>query len=321
MRTLAHPRSLARRPVRALLGQWPLAMADDVEGIHQTRVASRRLRELVPAVARAADAREARTLRRGLRGLTRLLGRCRELDVALQSLQAIEDRAPGHDAAVAAVRAHVVRERAVAGRQVRSRIAAIDVAGFAAGTLALARRSESPGAIRACARRVAARLGRRTRELEQSVVDAGLLFAAGPLHAVRIALKKFRYTLELAERLGRFSLAGTMRRLKGLQNLLGELHDLQVLAGLARDVMAQSPPSRRPEFESLVTGIDDAVRALHSQFVTGREDIVALIARSTAVRRSLSRLPPPGLRAAPDPPAPRTAAARRRVPARKLEER
>jgi len=50
MRTLAHPRALARRPVRALLAQWPLALVGDVEGIHQARVASRRIRELVPAV-------------------------------------------------------------------------------------------------------------------------------------------------------------------------------------------------------------------------------------------------------------------------------
>ena len=127
MRTLAHPRALARRPVRALLAQWPLALVGDVEGIHQARVASRRIRELVPAVARPADAREARALRRGLRDVTRLVGRSRELDVAQETLRAIEARAPAHAAAVAAVRDHVVRERAAADRAVRARIARVDV--------------------------------------------------------------------------------------------------------------------------------------------------------------------------------------------------
>ena len=293
MRTLAHPRALARRPVRALLGQWPLALADNVEGIHQTRVASRRLRELVPAVARVADARKARALRRRLRAVTRMFGRCRELDVALESLSAIEARSAEHAAAVAAVRDHVVRERAGAGKEVRARVAAVNVNALATGTLALALRSESPGAIRACARRVAARLGRRARELEQTVVDAGLIFAPGPLHRVRIALKKFRYALEVAERLGRFRLSGTMQRLKRLQDLLGELHDLQVLSALARDVVAEAQASRRPALESLVTSLDDTLRALHSQFVNEREDIVALLARSTYVRRTLVSLPPP----------------------------
>jgi CHAD domain-containing protein len=309
MRTLAHPRSLARRPVRALLAQWPLAMVDEVEGIHQARVASRRLRELVPAVARAADAREARTMRRGLRAVTRLLGRSRELDVAQETLQGIEARTPDHAVAVAVVRAHVVRARADAGQEVRAHLAGVVVNDLAAGTLALAGRSESPSAIRACARRVAARLGRRATELQKAVVDAGLIFAPGPLHGVRIALKKFRYSLEVAERLGRFRLTRSMQRLKRMQNLLGELHDLQVLGGLTRDVMAQAPVSRRSELESLVSSIDDEIRALHSQFLTERENIVALLARSNDVRRTLVKLPPPGRRATPGQAAARPAAA------------
>ena len=315
MRTLAHPRSLARRPVRALLAQWPLALVGEVEGIHQARVASRRLRELVPAVARAADAKEARALRRGLRGVTRLLGRSRELDVALETLQAIEARAPDHGVSVAAVRAHVVRARAEAGREVRAHIAGVDVSDLAAGTLALAGRGESLSAIRTCARRVAARLGRRATEVEKAVVDAGLMFAPGPLHGVRIALKKFRYALEVAERLGRFRLAGSMQRLKRLQNLLGELHDLQVLGGLARDVMAQAHGARRSTLESLVGGIDHEIRALHSQFLAERESIVALLARSTGVRRTLVSLPPPSQ------PAPRLSPVRTRDSSQTLEDR
>jgi CHAD domain-containing protein len=300
MRTLIHPRSLTRRPVRALLAQWPLALVDDVEGIHQSRVASRRLRELVPVLARPSDLRDAVALRRGFRTVTRLLGRSRELDVALGTLQAIEGRRPGLAEAVAAVRAHVVHERAQAGREVRGQVGHIDVKELAAGTLALAGRSESPTATRACARRVAARLSRRAAELELAVLRAGLMFASGPLHRVRIALKKFRYSLEVAERTGRFRLGMTLQRLKGMQDLLGELHDLQVLAGLARDVMTQSPAARRGEIESLVTCIDDEIRGLHSRYVTERDTVVVLLARAAKVRRTLVALPPPNL---PPPPA------------------
>jgi CHAD domain-containing protein len=247
--------------------------------------------------------------------VTRLLGRSRELDVALETLQAIETRAPDHGVAVAAVRAHVVRERAEAGREVRAHIVGVDVNNLAAGTLALAGRGESLSAIRACARRVAARLGRRATELEHAVVGAGLIFAPGPLHGVRIALKKFRYALEVAERLGRFRLAASMQRLKRLQNLLGELHDLQVLGGLARDVMAQAHGSRRSGLESLVGFIDHEIRALHSQFLAEREGIVDLLARSTGVRRTLVSLPPPSR------PAPRLSPVRVRASSPTLEDR
>jgi hypothetical protein len=132
---------------------------------------------------------------------------------------------------------------------------------------------------------------------------------------VRIALKKFRYALEVAERLGRFRLAGSMLRLKRLQSLLGELHDLQVLGGLARDVMAQAHGSRRAGLESLVGGIDHEIRALHSQFLAERESIVALLARSTGVRRTLVSLPPP------NPPAPRLSPVRTRASSPTLEDR
>jgi CHAD domain-containing protein len=247
--------------------------------------------------------------------VTRLLGRSRELDVALETLHAIEERAPDRAVAAAAVRAHVVRERAEAGREVRAHRAGVGVDDLAAGTLALAGRSESPAAIRACARRVAARLGRRATELEHAVVGAGFIFAPGPLHGVRIALKKFRYALEVAERLGRFRLAGSMQRLKRLQDLLGDLHDLQVLGGMARDVMVQARVSRRAGLESLVGGIDDEIRALHSQFLAERESIVALLARSTGVRRALVSLPPPS------PPAPRLSPVRTRALSPTLEDR
>ena len=293
MRSLAHPRALARRPVRALLAQWPLAMAGEVEGIHQARVASRRLRELVPALTGPRDEPEARRLRRALREVTRLLGRSRELDVALHTLEAIEARAPALAEPAAAVREHIVRERAEAGRAVHARAASVDAGALASGILAMAARREAPAALRGCARRVAARLGRRAGELETAVVAAGLIFAPGPLHAVRIALKKFRYALEVAERLGRFRLTGTMRRLKDLQNLLGDLHDLQVLAGLVRDVGSQATGASRRRNEALVRTIDDEIRVLHSRFVAGREAIVVLLARATGVRRALAALPPP----------------------------
>ena len=294
--------------MRSLLAQWPLALAGEVEGIHQARVASRRLRELVPAVARAADAREARELRRGLRQVTRLLGRSRELDVAQETLLAIAGRAPGHRAAAADVRACVVRERAEAGQQARPYLAAIDVNDLAAGTLALAGRSAVPlGGPRVRAAGGGPAGTPRHGTARQAVVDAGLMFAPGPLHGVRIALKKFRYALEVAERLGRFRLAGSMQRLKGLQNLLGELHDLQVLGAIARDVMALAPASRRAGLESLVTRIDDEIRALHSRFLTERDRIVPLLARAASVRRMLAGLPPPRPAARPARPVPSSA--------------
>ena len=294
MRTLARPRYLARRSVGALLEQWPLALVDDIDGIHQTRVASRRLRELVPVLASDPDDGQSVELRRRLRYFTRLLGPSRELDVADQTLEALGSRTPSHAAAIAIVRAYVDRERSDASRAMRHAVAAVDIDHLAVRTRELAARLDSPGAIRDCAGRAAARLDRRAHELETAVLGAGIVYVPGPLHGVRIAIKKFRYTFEVAERVGRFRLRGSMQQLKRLQTLLGELHDLQVLAARVRDVAALAPTRRRPALVALVNDIDDEIRILHSRFVTDRVSLVRVFARATRVRDALLSLPAPG---------------------------
>jgi CHAD domain-containing protein len=291
MRMLAGPQYLARRSVGALREQWPLALVDDIEGIHQTRVASRRLRELLPALASDPDDGQSIELRRRLRYLTRLLGPSRELDVAGQTLEALESRTPSHAIAIAIVRASVDRERSDASRMMRHGVAGVDIDGLAVRTRELAARLDSPGAIRACAGRAAARLDRRAHELEAAVLGAGVVYAPGPLHGVRIALKKFRYAFEVAQRVGRFRLRGSMQQLKWLQTLLGDLHDLQVLAARVRDVVALSQARRRPALVALVNAIDDDIRILHSRFVTDRASLVRVLARAARVRDVLGSLP------------------------------
>ena len=50
---------------------------------------------------------------------------------------------------------------------------------------------------------VDARVARRATRLNQAVDAAGALYLSERLHAVRIAVKKLRYALELATKLGR----------------------------------------------------------------------------------------------------------------------
>ena len=55
MPRLTDPRRVARRRLQALSQQVPLALAGDVEGVHQARVASRRLRDFVPLLEPVPD--------------------------------------------------------------------------------------------------------------------------------------------------------------------------------------------------------------------------------------------------------------------------
>ncbi len=284
---LADPRFLVRRPVASLVTHWPLALADDVEGIHQTRVASRRLREWVPVLAPDARVGAPARVRGGLRDVTRLFGPSRELDVSRVLLDAIASRTPAHAAAVSAVRAHVERERAKAGRARRRASRAVDIERLAAEVRALAGPGRAPGFVEACAARAAARLDRRARQVRERLVAAGFVYAPGPLHQVRIALKRFRYALEAAGKMGRFTLRGTLRRVKAMQDVLGDVHDLQVLSGHARDAMALAPASKRAAIEALVAGVDGTVRAQHGRFVAGRDSLVEVLGRAARVSAAL----------------------------------
>ena len=74
--------SLITRRHDALRAHVGAAHNGKVEGVHQARVASRRLREVVPVLGTGLSEVDADKLGKDLRRLTRALGPVRELDVA-----------------------------------------------------------------------------------------------------------------------------------------------------------------------------------------------------------------------------------------------
>ena len=294
MDVLARPLLLVGRPGQAFLRHWPLAVTGDVEAIHQARVATRRLREALPLIQRGARDPELRRVRRALRDLTRALGPSRELDVSRLVVAGIGERLPGHRAAAAAVDGRLAVERAKAAEALRAVSERLDVAPLIARTRDLARRVETrPAGMAGCAHRASARLTARARALQKAVVGAGRVYAAGPLHAVRIALKKFRYSFELAAQLRRAHHGGSLRRLKALQDVLGDMHDLQVLAAHVRDAEMAVPAKQRPAVAALVGYLDEQIRDLHSRYVTQRELLVAVLSRARRLGESLAAVTPP----------------------------
>ncbi len=74
---------LLQRLAGALRRHLPAAIAGDNTGVHQARVASRRLREAVPVLSTGLKGSKAGKATRKIRRLTRALGTVRELDVTL----------------------------------------------------------------------------------------------------------------------------------------------------------------------------------------------------------------------------------------------
>jgi CHAD domain-containing protein len=260
-------RALARR-ASVLERDLPAVLDDDVEALHRSRVASRRLRELLPVLGlegglgRQAPARQ---IRRRLRRLTSALGGVRELDVALGILDDLARAQPGLDDALSPARRAVEVDRLECrGEMIRQ------LEDLRAGALfdELARLADEAGqsSPEGRARRLRRRLARRTDGLERAVFDVGSLFAIDRLHEVRIAVKKLRYVLESIHELGAAPTRRLVTRLKQFQDLLGRLHDLDVVAGYVRRHPA-GPASFAPDARALaLERIERDMRELHADY-------------------------------------------------------
>src|SRR5688500_11662273 len=84
--------SLLARRARALQRYLPAAIRGDHHGVHQARVATRRLREAVPVLTRGVKGARAGKARVKIRRLTRALGTVRELDVTLHLIDELAKR-------------------------------------------------------------------------------------------------------------------------------------------------------------------------------------------------------------------------------------
>ena len=78
---------LLRQRIRFLFRQLRKALAGDEEAIHQMRVSDRRLRTVLPLLARKPGGRRVRRALRRLRRLVRAASGSRDLDVALATLR------------------------------------------------------------------------------------------------------------------------------------------------------------------------------------------------------------------------------------------
>jgi CHAD domain-containing protein len=271
------PAVIFRKRFRALEQNLPTALTGGVEAIHDSRVASRRLREALPVVAAGLRPDLSAQPERGVRRITRLLGQVRELDVVLQILADVEREHPEVQPDVAAARIYVEQEHATATRQMRARIERVKPERLTTQLAAVLTALSAEDVTVPAAEALAARLSRRADRAAAAIDAAGLLFVAGKLHQVRIALKKLRYSVELAGELAGARIRSARLRLKYVQDLLGRLHDLDVAVQKAHAASIGAPAERR--IRDLVTLLDDEIRQCHARYLKQRRLLAPILAK------------------------------------------
>jgi CHAD domain-containing protein len=211
--------------------------------VHDLRVALRRCRSVAAAVEEIDPHPDWEEMRDGARKLFRSLGELRDAQVmgdwlnklrpeedakkrsVLESLAASEEAAQ-KKALHHATRFDEKRWNELA-RTLRARIRRVPIDGEAARCLALERLEE------------AKELHRRAMRSE----------SAKPWHALRIGIKRFRYT---AESLLPAAHSEWSESLKRVQDILGNIHDLDVLADLVSHAPAQQPSEASPDWSTLI---------------------------------------------------------------------
>jgi len=221
-------RRIVGHGVHRVLANVPGAMrGDDIEYVHQARVALRRTRSAlrVLGVAKGADD----PIGRDLRWMADCFGATRDWDVLLtHSLPSLRRADRSRDE----VQWSRLLERAQARRrhQQRRLCAALGGARFARAALRLLQWAEAPAAPTAAQLLQVARraIERGHDRLMAAARDLPDLSPQGQ-HRLRILAKRQRYALELvAPCMPTGAPARTLKRLARLQQLLGEINDVHV---------------------------------------------------------------------------------------------
>jgi CHAD domain-containing protein len=119
----------------------------------------------------------------------------------------------------------------------------------------------------------------RARRLRDAIDRAGGIYLADRLHRVRVAAKKLRYALEIQRELTRSRSTAYLNRLRTQQDLLGRIHDLEILIDRTRVVQESLPPTNRramAELNRLIRVLEDECREGHAAYMRARPALLKL---------------------------------------------
>ena len=225
----------------------------DPEGVHDMRVATRRLRASLELLEETVyDSQETKRYRKQLRGLAQALGNTRDADVFLQNLEEYRSKLSEEDQAGIEPLYHEIKQR-----QTRSRKAMLKTLDNRKTRKLLKKLKtfvETPesGVVKQprdphevvpflVKHFVASTVWRRYEEVlaYEAVVSQDTSVAV--LHRLRVAAKHMRYTVEYFQDALPATVKTLHKQLVDIQDHLGDLHDDQVAIELCEHLLKANP--------------------------------------------------------------------------------
>jgi CHAD domain-containing protein len=243
-------------------------LGEDIEALHDMRVATRRLRAAFEVFDQAFRERALKPHLKGLRTTGRALGTVRDMDVFMEKAQRYiqtlpEEKRPGLDPLLE----HWREQREESRKTMLEHLNSLEYARFkrnfniflntpGAGELLHEEDLIAPRLVRQLVPLLVYERMASVRAFETYLEDAPI----ERLHMLRIEIKKLRYTLEyFREALGKRA-AEAISDLKILQDHLGDLHDAQVAAQILSDFIEAweidsqyQPTQERQSIEEVVS--------------------------------------------------------------------
>jgi CHAD domain-containing protein len=223
--------------------------ADDIEPVHRMRVASRRLRAALPLFSACFPEKDYRHWMHEIKKITRALGNARDTDVQIAFLKKylktqggtvpagattpVPAPLPSGDP-IAELLIQLQKRRKVLQQQVISVLDELEETQVLVSLREACTPPAAPGKRRKRERYfgilpgAADRIGRRLAGLDRFEPFVHNPDAVYEHHAMRIAAKKLRYTLETYAPLYRRGFKKPIARIKKIQDLLGDIHDCDV---------------------------------------------------------------------------------------------
>lgn len=243
-------------------------------GVHRARVASRRLREAMPVALAAALTQVSAREQRALRRLARALGAVREVDVTRALLEREGVRCGWDAATVSALARELVTERRVQRGHLLATLRRRSTRDLRRSLRRMSRTPPAADVAAESATRIRQALVDRRRTRAKALVKRldtlGTLYVPDRLHAVRLAAKKLRYSLELERAVCRRAVSRDLATLEVIQEQLGRLHDLQVLQGRVARLARRGDiaPARAVALRRMDGDLEKACRRGHAAVLT-----------------------------------------------------
>ena len=221
-----------RKDALVMLANAPgTRLGEDIEALHQMRVATRRMRAAIDMFAEVLPVR-ARHLHAELGWLAALLGEVRDLDIQLGRFDDwTEEMSGDHREALDELADLLTAERSKARHAL---LEALDSKRYDRLVLGLSTMlAQGPSARSSTGRTPAvtaipALISERHRASRKAARRATRTGAAGDYHRLRIRCKRLRYALEFASGLYDGELKGFVRQMARLQDTLGAMQDAEV---------------------------------------------------------------------------------------------